>query len=97
MVAELKIDEPIADLRPAFNPTVVPEELGADSRDVTGHIVFLRPSHGSARRDLSSWSASEMHRDVNGRDRILTRVGTGSIPERGKQVRTPGKSGRARV
>jgi hypothetical protein len=51
---------------------------------VTGHIVFLRPSHGSARRYLSNWSASEMHRDVMERDRILTRVGTGSIPERRK-------------
>ena len=51
---------------------------------VTGHVVFPRPSHGSSRRDLSNYSASEVHRDVNERDRILTRVGTGSIPERGK-------------
>jgi hypothetical protein len=65
---------------------------------VTGHGAFLRRFHGSSRRNLSNCSASEVHRDVNERDRILTRVGTGSIPERvGKQVRTPGKSGRARV
>ena len=29
------------------------------SSTVTGHIVFLRPSHGSFHRDLSNWSASE--------------------------------------
>ena len=51
---------------------------------VTGHGAFLRRSHGSSRRDLSNCSASEVHRDVKEWDRILTCVGTGSIPERGK-------------
>jgi hypothetical protein len=86
-----------------YNPMAKPDMRSADLAGwifqviVTGHGVFLRRSRGSSRRDLSNCSASEVHRDVNERDRILTRVGTGSIPERGKAIRTPGKSGRARV
>src|ERR1019366_5254535 len=60
---------------------------------VTGHGVFLRRSHGSSRRDSSNCSASEVHRDVNERDRILVCVGTRHIPPGKVQVRTPGKSG----
>ena len=53
---------------------------------VTGHIVFLRPSHGSSQRDLSKWPASEVHRDGKERDRIPTRVGTGGIPGQGRKA-----------
>ena len=63
---------------------VKPREAGLMEASVTGHAVFLRRSHSSSRRDLSNWSAFEVHRDVKERDRILTCVGTGSIPERGK-------------
>jgi pimeloyl-ACP methyl ester carboxylesterase len=54
---------------------------GAHTVDgVTGHGAFLRRSHGSSRRDLLKWPASEVHRDGRERDRIRTRVGTGGIP-----------------
>jgi hypothetical protein len=53
------------------------------SYDVTGHTVFLRPSHSSSREICRIAPRFRVHRDVKGRDRILTRVGTGGIPELG--------------
>ena len=50
---------------------------------VTGHTVFLRPSHSSSREICRIAPRFRVHRDVKGRDRILTRVGTGGIPELG--------------
>ena len=62
----------------------LPEEHALRARlIVTGHTVFLRPSHSSSREICRIAPRFRVHRDVKGRDRILTRVGTGGIPELG--------------
>jgi len=64
--------------------------------DVTGHIGFPRLVDGSSQRDWSNWPAFRIHRYVRERDRILTRVDTGGIPDQGgKAIWSARQKGRA--
>ena len=76
--------------------TSEPDSSCKEKPRVTGHIGFPRLVDGSSQRDWSNWPAFRIHRYVRERDRILTRVDTGGIPDQGgKAIWSARQKGRA--
>ena len=94
----------IVDMSPRIGPVSWVRAGGASTNlppasgghPVTGHIGFPRLVDGSSQRDWSNWPAFRIHRYVRERDRILTRVDTGGIPDQGgKAIWSARQKGRA--